>query len=267
MGRIPERREADGRPDEGRRRRGRRSSWPRRSSGSDGGLVGWSAAGRSPKCERGRPASGSGGRGRRPRWRFGLRRPRPPRRWVTCHEPLSSGRTRVGRPTTYEYLLSGRRGGRRRTEIVRATSADAAVAHVAAEGFSDVIAHTDDTTAPLARPSQSVKFLSPARMVRLRTAGPGRIGRPPPGGVRPPALVDPDPWGRDPRLYVGGGLAGAVIPLRGGHLPAAAAGARPRLRAGAPVRGRPSAGDGHRGGSLGGGPAPAGAARCEGPHV
>jgi tetratricopeptide (TPR) repeat protein len=90
----------------------------------------------------------------------------------TSHRRLGK---RVGRPTTYEYLLTGRRNGRRRTEIVSAATADAAVADFEADGYSDIVAHTDDTTAPLARPSQSVQVLSPARMVWLRTAGPAGL--------------------------------------------------------------------------------------------
>jgi tetratricopeptide (TPR) repeat protein len=82
----------------------------------------------------------------------------------------------VGRPTTYEYLLSGCRDGRRRTVIVQAATADEAVKHFETRGYTDVIAHTDDMTAPLARPSQSTKHLSPAAMVWLRTAGPARLG-------------------------------------------------------------------------------------------
>jgi tetratricopeptide (TPR) repeat protein len=74
-------------------------------------------------------------------------------------------------PVAYEYLLSGRRGrGRRQTEIVEAATADEAANHFEAQGFSEIVVHTDDTTAPLSRPSQSLEQHCAARLVWLRTA-------------------------------------------------------------------------------------------------
>jgi tetratricopeptide (TPR) repeat protein len=74
----------------------------------------------------------------------------------------------------FEYVLTGRnRRGRRVTEIVRAASGDEAVATFVAQGHSDVVLHTDDVAAPLAKPSAAVG-LSPREQVAIRTMGEGR---------------------------------------------------------------------------------------------
>jgi tetratricopeptide (TPR) repeat protein len=74
-----------------------------------------------------------------------------------------------------EYILTGRtRGGRKRTEIVIADSADEAVRAFRDDGFADVVLHTDDNAAHFLQPSKVLKTFSPRDYIGYRTRG--RVG-------------------------------------------------------------------------------------------
>ena len=76
---------------------------------------------------------------------------------------------------TPEYVLSGRDArGRWVTDIVPAHSADEAVAAFEGEGHTDVVLHTDETTARFITPSQFRKTISPREFIGYRTRG--RLG-------------------------------------------------------------------------------------------
>jgi tetratricopeptide (TPR) repeat protein len=75
----------------------------------------------------------------------------------------------------FEFLISGRLDGRRETEIVEATTGDAAVRQFEEDGFTDIVLHTDEMTAPLSKPSVLLKNFSAERQVWLRTAGEGEF--------------------------------------------------------------------------------------------
>jgi tetratricopeptide (TPR) repeat protein len=74
----------------------------------------------------------------------------------------------------FEYLITGRnRRGRRVTQIVRAASGDEAAATFGAQGYTEVVLHTDDVSAPLVKASAAAG-LTPSEQVAIRTMGEGR---------------------------------------------------------------------------------------------